>query len=179
MFINVTKGIVIVKKKSTLLAVGAASVLVGLASVGVVSAATSTTNPQDSLVTQIADKFHLNKTDVQKVFDDHHEQMESKRESDVKSRLDQAVKDKKITQEQEDKIIAKLKELKSQHEADREAMKNKTPEERKAAMEAKRTELEKWAKDNNIPTEYLRHMGGHGPHGHMHGDMGPAPDTQQ
>ncbi len=95
--------------------------------------------------------------------------MEAKHEADNKSRLDQAVKDGKITQEQEDKIIAKQKELKAERDANKEAIKNKTEAERKAAMEAKKTELEKWAKDNNVPIEYLHPGGGRGmggPHQH-------------
>lgn len=80
-------------------------------------------------------------------------------------RLAQAVKDGKLTQDQADKITAKLKELKTQREAERDSMKDKTDEERKTAMEAKKTELEKWAKDNNIPLEYLRSLGGPGGHG--------------
>ncbi len=55
-------------------------------------------------------------------------------------------------------------------------MKDKTPEERRAAMEVKRTELEKWAKDNGIPIEYLRPGGGH--HGPGGPGMGPRGDKE-
>ncbi len=52
-------------------------------------------------------------------------------------------------------------------------MKDKTDEERKSAMEAKRTELEQWAKDNNIPMQYLRGSGGPGGHGMRRFGDGP------
>jgi hypothetical protein len=48
-------------------------------------------------------------------------------------------------------------------------MSTKTDDERKAAMQAERTSLEQWAKDNGISTDYLRYVVG-GPHGMgMHG----------
>lgn len=75
------------------------------------------------------------------MFDENRSEMEAKHEAEEKSRLDQAVKDGKITQEQEDKIIAKLKEMKANREANKDDLKDKTEAERKAAMEAKRQSL--------------------------------------
>jgi hypothetical protein len=146
-----------------------------IASVGIAGAHANTSGPKDSLATKIADKFNLNKDDVQKVLVEHHKEMDQKRQERMQTRLDQAVADKKLTQEQADKIKAKLKEL---HE-NRPDMSNKTTDERKTFMKEKKTELEKWAKDNNIPLEYLRL--GHGPkgrHDHRHG-MPNGPQTTQ
>jgi Skp family chaperone for outer membrane proteins len=156
------------KIKKPLLIVGATA-LIGTASVigtGLASAATGSTN-SDSLVDKIAQKFKLNKSDVQAVFDQNKADHQAQHQADLKASLDQAVKDGKITSQQEAKILDKLKELKAQHEADHQTMENKTPEERKAAMDAKKTEIEQWAKDNGISPDILKYLrpGGHGHHG--------------
>ncbi len=135
----------------------------GLAGTQFAAAATSSDNGS-SLVDKIAQKFNLKTSDVQAVFDQNKSEHEAQHQADIKATLDQAVKDGKLTSEQETKILDKLKELKAQHEADHQAMEDKTPEERKADMDAKKTEIEKWAKDNGIPTDFLKYLrpGGHG-----------------
>lgn len=140
-------------------AVGLSTVLgMGLASAQSGTAGTS------GLIDKIAQKFNLNKADVQAVFDEDKAARQADRQAKEKQRLDQAIQDGKLTQEQEDKIIAKQAELRTQMEAERETLKDKTEAERRTLMEQRRTELEKWATDNNIPLEYL-HPGGHRPGG--------------
>jgi len=150
--------------KKPLLIAGAITAIgvTGLVGTAVVSAATDTSN-SGTLVDKIAQKFNLNKADVQAVFDQNRTDHEAQRQANVQTKLDQAVKDGKLTADQESKILAKLKELQAQRDADKGTMKDKTPAERKAAMDAKKAELEQWAKDNNIPTQYLHFVG---PHGH-------------
>lgn len=139
--------------------VGVTSLLgVGLAS------AQSQTNGQSTLADKIAQKFNLNKDDVQKVFDENRAQHEQERQQKIKDHLDQAVKDGKLTQDQENKIIAKLQELKTYFDS----LKDKTPEERHEAMKAKHDELLQWAKDNKIPEQYVQRF-----EGHMKGGPGP------
>lgn len=151
---------------------------IGLAGLGagVAHAATSSSdsdNPMTSLVDAIATKFNLDKTQVQQVFDDQHAQMEAEREQAVKDELAELVKDGKITQAQSDAITAKRAELQKEREANRDSFKDKTAEERKTEMEAKRTEIEQWAKDNGIDTQYLKYVFGHGPGGRGgHGPFG-------
>lgn len=159
-------------KKSLVIAGTVASI--GLASItglGLASAQSSTTGGS-TLVDKIAAKFNLNKADVQKVFDEDHAAHEAEMQQKQADRLAQAVKDGKLTQDQADKITAKLQELQTQREANRTAMEGKTNAERKAAMDAERTALEQWAKDNNIPLEYLRGLGGPGGHGMRRFDDG-------
>ncbi len=145
-----------IKKK---LVVAAAATAIGLSAVlGVgLASAQSQSSGQSTLVDQIAQKFNLNKNDVQKVFDDNRAEHEAKREQNMKARLDQAVKDGKLTQAQEDQILAKLQEMKTFMDS----LKDKTPEERHAAMKTKHDELIQWAKDNNIPEQYVVRPGGH------------------
>ena len=153
-------------------AVSAAS----LTGIGVANAATNTTNtdPMSSLVTAISTKFNLNKDDVQEVFDAQRTEMETERAAQLKTELAQLVKDGKLTQAQSDAITAKQAELKKEREANRTTdQSTKTDEQRKTEMEARRTALEAWAKENGISTEYLRYVMGGGPgHGGPGGPRG-------
>jgi hypothetical protein len=159
-------------KKKLLVAGTAATIgLTSILGIGLASAQNKT-NGQSDLVDKIAQKFNLNKNDVQKVFDENRTAHEAEHEQKVKERLDQAVKNGTLTQDQENKIIAKLQELK----AKRDSLKDKTPAERREAMKAERDALKQWAKDNNIPEQYLMPH-----HGGMHGGMkegGPPPEQQ-
>lgn len=152
------------KRKSLLVAstaaiIGTAGVLGG--GFAVAQAATTTSN--DNLATKIAQKFNLKPEDVQKVLDENRAAHEAEHQARLSTNLNQLVTDGKLTTAQKDLILAKQKELATQREADHTAMESKTQAERKALMDQKRTELEQWAKANNIPTEYLRYvMGGHG-----------------
>ena len=144
---------------------GGAIVSVGAASVagmGVASAA-SNGSSSNSLVDKIATKFNLKKDDVQKVFDEEHAARQTERQQKLKDRLDQAVKDGKITQDQEDKLIAKLKELEADRQAFRE-QKEETQAERDA-HKAKMDAFKQWLADNKIPEDLARPMGGRGHHG--------------
>lgn len=141
---------------------------IGTAAAGIgstVSAANST-NGADSLVDKMATKFNLNKDEVQAVFDENRSEKESERSQKINDSLAQAVKDGKLTQEQADALTSKIKELKESFDSKRQEFQDLSEEDRKSAMESKRTELEKWLADNNIPEEYARliHMGkGGGP----------------
>lgn len=103
------------------------------------------------------------------MFDEQHKAHQAERAQAQKDRIAQLVKGGKISQEQADKINAKLEEMRS----NMESMKDKTPTERKAAMDTKRDELKKWATDNGINEDYLRPAGG--PMGHR----GHGPNMDQ
>ncbi len=65
----------------------------------------------------------------------------------VNNRLDQAVKNGKITQAQEDAIKAKMQELVEW----RKTLKDMTPQQRQDARKQKAQEINDWLKANNIP----------------------------
>lgn len=159
--------------KKTLVAASVAAVIAVTGVAGLASAATQHGNgdkPMSGLAAAIAKKFNLKESDVQAVFDANHTQMEAQRETDIKNRVAQLVKDGKLTSTQADLINAKRAELQKTREANRASMDSKSHAERKAAMDAERTALDKWFTDNNIPTEY-RHLvfgGGHGGPGGNH-----------
>lgn len=173
-------------KKSILIASTVAAV--GLGTIGASALAQNSNGGTTSLVDKIAQKFNLNKDEVQKVFDQNKADRQAEMEARYEDRLSQAVKDGKLTEEQKTKILAKHKELQAKFEAQREAgkdaraeLENKTEAERKALMEQKKAELDKlkseieaWEKENNIPSGYLMvGLGGHGMHGGFDGH-GPA-----
>jgi polyhydroxyalkanoate synthesis regulator phasin len=156
--------------------VGGAMASIGVASLGsagLVSAATTPGNddPKQSLIDSIATKFNLNKDEVKKVFDENHEAREAKHEQKLADRLAEAVKDGKLTQEQADKLTAKLSEMHESRETNREALKDKTPAERKETMKAERDAFKQWLTVNNIPEEFGGPMGSKGEGRGHHGGM--------
>ncbi len=120
-----------------------------------------------SIVQKIADKFNLNKDEVQKVFDEEHAARHAEMEVKYTEYLSQAVTDGKITEAQKELILAKRKELMAEREAKMAAMKDKTEAERRAAMKSERAALQEWATQNNIDLQYLRGGMGKGGPGHM------------
>lgn len=165
-------------KKHLVIAATAATIgLTGLG-VGVAHAATTTsstsTNPMSSLVDAVATKFNLNKADVQQVFDEQKSKMNAEREQTIKNEVAKLVTDGKITQAQADLINAKRAEMQKQHDTNKASMQSMTDTERKAAMDKEKSDLEAWAKQNNIDSQYVRYVfgggHGHGPGGHR-GDI--------
>lgn len=147
------------KLRNALLITGAATTVGVSSMVGIVSAQSNTTSDSSSsqsLVDKIATKFNLNKQDVQAVFDQNKQDHEAERQKKVQARLDDLVKQGKITSAQETQILDKLKELQSY----RDSLTGKTRAERKQLLEQKRAELEQWAKDNNIPTDIVPFLNG-------------------
>lgn len=125
-----------------------------------------------TLVQRLAEKFGLKETDVQTVFDDARKEKQKNNQVRIEERLSQAVKDGKLTETQKRRVLDKHAELMKANDAQREAMKNLTPEERRVAKEKARTELEQWAQDNGIDSQYLfMGMNGRGMHGKGMGMM--------
>lgn len=164
--------------KKQLLAAGVAATI-GLAGtgVGVAHAATNSpdgTGPMSGLVEALSSKFNLDKTEVQQVFDEQHQKMHEERQAQQDEKLAELVTEGKLTSEQVEAIKAKRSELMAAREANRSSMAELSRDDRKANMEEARSELEAWAEEHDIDTEYLRFvMGGHG-RGHG-GPMGEKP----
>lgn len=158
--------------KKALLVTGATTI-VGLASfAGVANAATSGSSTSgDSLVDKIATKFNLNKSDVQAVFDADRTEHDAERQQKLEERLSQAVTDGKITSEQKDEILAKLKDMQTYMDS----IKDKSEDEKRSLMKTKMDELKKWAEDNNL-SDYMPMGHGPGGPGGRGGDMAPPDD---
>lgn len=133
-------------------------------------------NPVSSLVTAIADKFHLNKDDVQAVFDEQRNQVHADMEAKMSAHLDQAVTNGKLTQAQADAVTAKQAELNTFMQSQKDI----APADRQAAMKTEMDSLKTWAKDNGIPPGFafrnkLGHRGFHAGHPHFGGKGPMAP----
>jgi len=155
-----------------------ATIGAGALGIGVANAATSTSgSPSSSLVDKLVAKFGLNKADVQAVFDEERTAREAERLQNITDKLAAGVKAGTITQDQSDKILAKVKELQANREANRTKMESMTDDERKAAMEAERTAMKQWITDNNIPDEFARLVRGSHLMRVRGGDMTPPAES--
>src|SRR6478736_6475711 len=74
---------------------------------GLSAAHAAAPNGQQDLVDKIASTFNLNKNDVQKVFDDEHATREAARQQKFETRIKDAVKAGKLTQDVADQLTAK------------------------------------------------------------------------
>jgi 3-hydroxyacyl-CoA dehydrogenase len=93
MFMNVSKSLII-----PVVAIG----VIGASSATVVAASTS----QPTLAQDIANKFHLDQSQVQSVIDQHRATNQQNRETKYEDRLTQAVKDGKLTDAQKQAVLA-------------------------------------------------------------------------
>lgn len=136
-----------------------------LLSNGKVSAETML-NPSEGLVQKIAQKFGLNQSEVQAVFDQHRDEMHTAMQQRLEDQLTQEVADGKLTEAQKQAILAKRAELET-NKPDPSTFEDQTREERQAQREQQRQELEAWATQNGIDMSYLMpgigHHKGHGP----------------
>ena len=164
--------------KKILIPVLAAGILgVGVVGVSQVHAATNT-DPSSSLVDALVKKFNLDKTQVQTVVDEFHNQRKAERQATMKTkvedRLTQAVKNGKLTEAQKQAILDKLASVKNSFDAN--AFKNMTPDQKKAAIQKQREELKAWAKSQGIDPVYLMFFGMPHPGG-LRLWLSPSPTT--
>lgn len=100
-------------------------------------------NTNETLVDKIASKFNVNKSEVQAVFDENHQEQRAERQANMSKTLQSAVDAGKITSEQKTLLENKMKD-------------NQT------ARDTEIAELKKWAEDNNIEYSYILSGGRHG-----------------
>ncbi|OGC50410.1 hypothetical protein A2716_04355 [candidate division WWE3 bacterium RIFCSPHIGHO2_01_FULL_40_23] len=103
------------------------------------------------LIQRLIEKFNLNKTDVDKIVQEFRTERQTEMRKSHEERLNQAVKDGKLTNEQKNKILSKFDEFKNK----RDEFANLTPEERQKKMQEHKEELEKWAEENDIDESYI------------------------
>jgi hypothetical protein len=147
------------------LIITAASVgTIGAAGIGAttIAASSSGTSTYPPIVQKISSTFGLDPAKVNEVFKQQHQDNQQNRQAKLKSTLDQAVKDGKLTQDQETKLITELQTLRSQSKADKQQDRQDF-----------KTQLDQWAKDNGITN--LDQILPQRPGG-MHHGMGAAPD---
>lgn len=113
----------------------------------------------DTLIQRLVQKFGLKTDDVRSVFDKFRDERQAQMQQKLTNKLDALVKEGKLTEAQKRLIISKHTELQAQREKDKDTLKDLTPEERRAKMQAQRTDLENWAQQNNIDIQYVLGFG--------------------
>lgn len=110
------------------------------------------------LIDRISSAFNLDKSKVQTVVDQWHvekkTQMNQKMEDKMTARLNRAVAEGALTEAQKTALLNKLKEERAA--LGRDVLKNMSPEQRRAALDQRRSELEKWAQSQGIDPSFLR-----------------------
>jgi hypothetical protein len=104
---------------------------------------TQSTSNTSTLIDKIIEKFNLNKTEVEQVITDYRTERRNQMQAQYEQRLNQAVTDGKITEEQKKLILEKHNQLQSQWESD-----NQQRQQHHEDMQA-------WAEQNNIDLSYL------------------------
>ncbi|MDQ5950760.1 MAG: hypothetical protein QG639_36 [Patescibacteria group bacterium] len=154
--------------------------MVGAAAFGVSKASAQATDDGSlSIVERLATRFNLNQDEVKAVFEEEHAEREAEMQQRIEDRLDEAVAAGELTEAQKLLILDKHEELRADMELkmgyEWSNFGSMTEEERQAAMEAKReemethrAELEAWAAANGIDMKHLMVMG------KFHGGGGPG-----
>lgn len=139
--------------KKVIIPMVAFAALVAISGMVGISKADDSSN-RDTLIQRITEKFNLNQGEVEEVFNQHREERHQQRQMEIEERLNKAVSDGKITEEQKNLILKKKEEMQGQ----RESFRNLSDEERKEQMRNHREEMNKWAEENDIDMKEF--MGG-------------------
>lgn len=123
--------------------------------VGAQGAFATSTSSNPTLVQMIANKFGLNQSDVQQVFDQYKQQHAQNMQQNYQARLDQLVKDGKLTSDQEKLILDEHQKLMTEHASDFQNIKSMAKDQRKNILSSIHQEISVWSKANNIPVRYL------------------------
>lgn len=150
-------------KNKKVLSVLTAAGLIGVAASSAAVLAVNT-GADDStyppIVQKLAEKFKLNPDEVNKVFEDEKQARQEKHKQKLNERLDKAVADGVITEDQKNIILAKIEELRTKYQ-------DQTPKQRGQDTSNMHQEISQWAKDNGIDISKLLPYGLPGYHHHM------------
>lgn len=139
------------KKNLMITGLTVAALTVGILGAGTIYAQAETQTTTNPIVQRIAERFNLNQADVQEVFDTHRTEMQQEHQKLLEEKLNTAVSEGKITEEQKATLLERMNQ---KHEAIEE-FRDLTREERHERMEQKREEFQNWLTENNIDLEEL------------------------
>jgi nucleoid DNA-binding protein len=105
-------------------------------------------NTKTSFVAELAQKLGIDQSKVQTAVDQIKTEHTAQVEANFESKLSDLVTQGKLTVVQKQAVLDKMTELKSYISSD--AFKNLTPQQKKQALQTKRTDLENWAKQEGI-----------------------------
>ena len=134
--------------------------VVGAGALGGSAIAESGDNSYPPIVDKIAAKFNLSKDEVKKVFEEERAAHQAEHKQQLEEKLNQAVKDGKLTEEQKTKLLAKMEEMVQARVEQRQ--------ENKEEIDKRRDEFKTWANQNGIDLDEVlpKLQKGKGPHGH-------------
>jgi hypothetical protein len=128
--------------------------LMAIAAVALLATTFSAVSAQsygNSNITQrIAERFNLQESEVQSIFDEAREEKMAVMEEKAEERLNVFVENGKISEEQKEIILNKKEEMKTLFED----LKNLSPEERHGKMQELREDLKIWAEENGIEAPF-------------------------
>ncbi|OGD86998.1 hypothetical protein A2164_04195 [Candidatus Curtissbacteria bacterium RBG_13_35_7] len=119
------------------------------------------------IIQKLVERFNLNQDEVVEVFQEAREERHQMMQEKIEERLNQAVTDGKITEEQKQAILAKKAEMQNK----RAEFANLPREERWQAMNNFREEMRTWAQENNFDLKEIFGFGHKGMDG-KHFGMG-------
>jgi len=122
------------------------------------------------IVQKIAERFNLNVSEVEQVFDEERDERRADMYAHFAERLNDLVTEGKLTEAQKEAILDKHEEMQNSMEE----LENLTPEERKGKMQAMHEEFKTWVDEQGINLPLLGpfgtgfgHRGGFGGMGMM------------
>lgn len=121
---------------------------------------------QETLIERLAGKLGKSTDEVREVFEEIRSEHQAQMQTEFEERLNSAVANGEISEEQKQLILQKHDELRSSRQVEFSEKLNQTRDEWKSQREAHRSELEKWASENGIDLKYfMGGMGKMGPNG--------------
>lgn len=147
--------------KWVIVPVTAAAVGMGALSLGTSSASAHGMGLENNatMIARIAQAFGKSEAEVKTVLEQIHSERQAERLAELTVKLDAGVSAGQITSAQKQLILDKFAALKNEHQAEHEAWKESGEKpsmaDRKENRQGRKAELETWATDNGISTEFL------------------------
>jgi len=104
--------------KTLLVGLAGAIILVGASFILVDKAKANDAWPHDSIITRLVEKFGLKEEDVKTVFEEERQERQQQRQTEREDRLNQAVSDGVITEDQKQWLLEHQQQKQVQHQAD-------------------------------------------------------------
>ncbi len=126
-------------------------------------------NGSETLVQRLASKFNLNNDEVQATVDEYRAERQAERQAQIQahfeSKLQELIDEGSLTQDQANLLRQRQEQMRAEREAEKDAWQNMSPEEKQAAkqehrneMQSKRAECETWAQDNGIDPAVMKEL---------------------
>ncbi len=137
------------------------AILISMLVVGVLVLGTSVAKADETkdyppIIQKLVEKFGLNETEVKQVFDEQRTERKAEMQAKREEKLNQAVGEGVITEEQKQALLAKKEEVR----VNKGELKDLSKEEREAQREANREEMQTWAEGQGIDLEALHQFMG-------------------